>query len=61
MRGGVLIELFTAYKIMRRCKLDTKGQTCFICMEGVERRHAPNEGLVRGCACRGTAGVAHLS
>ena len=43
------------------CADDTKGQTCFICMEGVERRHAPNEGLVRGCACRGTAGVAHLS
>ena len=43
------------------CAEDTKGQTCYICTEGVERRHAKNEGLVRMCACRGTSGCAHLS
>ena len=35
---------------------DTEGQSCFICMDG-----AAEEGLVRGCACRGAAGVAHVS
>ena len=29
------------------CADDTKGQTCYICMEGAERRHTANEGLVR--------------
>ena len=43
------------------CAVDTKGQTCYICMEGIERRHTKNEGLVRMCACRGTAGFVHLS
>ena len=43
------------------CAADTAGQTCYICMEGVERRHTKNEGLVRMCACRGTAGFAHVS
>ena len=39
------------------CADDTKGQTCYICYgEGDE-----DEGLVRGCACRGTAGFAHVS
>ena len=38
------------------CAEDTEGQTCFICMDG-----AAEEGLVRGCACRGAAGVAHVS
>jgi len=38
------------------CAEDTKDQTCYICMEG-----AAEEGLVRGCACRGAAGVAHVS
>ena len=37
-----------------RCAEDTKGQTCYICFDG-------GEGLVRGCACRGTAGFAHVS
>ena len=41
------------------CAEDTKGQTCYICTEAVHRR--TKEGLVRGCACRGTAGVAHVS
>jgi tetratricopeptide (TPR) repeat protein len=48
------------------CAEDTRGQTCYICMEAVHRR--TGEGLVRGCACgdrdgvaSGTAGVAHVS
>ena len=43
------------------CAKDTKNQTCYICMEGAERRHMANEGLVRMCACRGTSGFAHVS
>ena len=38
------------------CADDTKGQTCYICMDG-----AADEGLVRGCACRGENGFAHVS
>ena len=38
------------------CADDTEGQTCYICMDGTAE-----EGLVRGCACRGAAGVAHVS
>ena len=38
------------------CAADTAGQTCFICMDGDDE-----EGLVRGCACRGATGVAHVS
>ena len=41
---------------VEKCAADTAGQTCFICMDG-----AAAEGLVRGCACRGGAGYAHLS
>ena len=42
------------------CAEDTKGQTCYICTEAVVRR--TGEGLVSGyCACRGTAGFAHVS
>ena len=42
------------------CDEDTKGQTCFICMEGIKRRTA--EGLVSGfCACRGGSSFAHVS
>ena len=41
------------------CADDTKGQTCYICTEAVHWK--TKEGLVRGCACRGTAGVAHVS
>ena len=38
------------------CAADTAGQTCYICYcEGDE------EGLVRGCACRGENGSAHVS
>ena len=40
---------------------DAAGQTCYICLEGFERRHDENEGVVRGCACRGTSGFVHLS
>ena len=38
------------------CADDTKGQTCYICLDG-----DAEEGLVRMCACRGAAGFAHLS
>ena len=41
------------------CVDDTKGQTCYICTETVHWK--TKEGLVRMCACRGTAGVAHVS
>jgi hypothetical protein len=51
---------------VEKCAEDTKGQTCYICMEAVHRR--TGEGLVRGCACgdrdgvaSGTTGVAHVS
>ena len=42
-----------------KCAADTPGQTCFICMEAVHWK--TKEGLVRGCACRGGAGFAHVS
>ena len=42
-----------------KCAEDTKGQACYICTEAVHRH--TKEGLVRGCACRGTAGFAHVS
>ena len=38
------------------CADDTEGQTCYICLEDDSE-----EGLVRGCSCRGAAGVAHVS
>jgi hypothetical protein len=41
------------------CADDTKGQTCYICTEAVHWK--TKEGLVRMCACRGTAGFAHVS
>jgi tetratricopeptide (TPR) repeat protein len=48
------------------CADDTKGQTCYICMEAVHSR--TREGLVRGCACgdrdgvaSGRTGIAHVS
>ncbi|CAH0378822.1 unnamed protein product [Pelagomonas calceolata] len=41
------------------CAEDTKGQTCYICTQAVHWK--TKEGLVRGCACRGTAGFAHVS
>jgi hypothetical protein len=41
------------------CADDTKGQTCFICTEALHWK--TKESLVRGCACRGTAGFAHVS
>ena len=42
-----------------KCAEDTKGQTCFICTQALHWK--TKEGLVRGCACRGTAGFAHVS
>jgi len=41
------------------CAEDTKGQTCYICMEAVHP--STGEGLVRGCACQGDQGFAHVS
>ena len=41
------------------CAEDTKGQTCYICTEAVHWK--TKEGLVRMCACRGTAGFVHVS
>ena len=42
-----------------KCSEDTRGQTCYICTEALHWK--TKEGLVRGCACRGTAGFAHVS
>ena len=41
------------------CADDTKGQTCYICTEAAHWK--TKESLVRMCACRGTAGFAHVS
>ena len=41
------------------CADDTKGQTCYICTEALHWK--TKEGLVRGCSCRGTAGLVHVS
>ena len=41
---------------VRSCVADTAGEICYIC-----RTDGKKEGLVRGCACRGTMGAAHLS
>ena len=41
------------------CAEDTKGETCYICTQALHWK--TKEGLVRGCACRGTAGFAHVS
>jgi tetratricopeptide (TPR) repeat protein len=41
------------------CAEDTSGQTCYICTQALHWK--TREGLVRGCACRGTAGFAHVS
>ena len=41
------------------CADDTKGQTCYICTQTFHWK--TKEGLVRMCACRGTAGFAHVS
>ena len=44
---------------VKKCAADTKGQTCYICTEALHWK--TKEGLVRGCACCGTAGCAHVS
>ena len=44
---------------VERCAADTKGQTCYICTQALHWK--TKEGLVRMCACRGTAGFAHVS
>jgi tetratricopeptide (TPR) repeat protein len=43
----------------KACADDTKGQTCYICTQALHWK--TKEGLVRMCACRGTAGFAHVS
>ena len=41
---------------VEKCADDTAGQTCYICLgDGSE------EGLVRGCSCRGASGFVHVS
>ena len=49
---------------VEKCADDTKGQTCYICLQAVHAR--TGEGLVRGCACgdrdgvaSGSTGIAH--
>ena len=44
---------------VEKCAEDTKGQTCYICTQALHWK--TKEGLVRGCSCRGTAGLAHVS
>ena len=44
---------------VEKCADDTKGQTCYICTQALHWK--TKEGLVRMCACRGTAGFAHVS
>ena len=44
---------------VEKCAADTNGQTCYICTEVAHWK--TQESLVRGCACRGTAGFAHVS
>ena len=44
---------------VKECAEDTKGQTCSICWESIHSE--TQEGLVRGCSCRGTAGFVHVS
>ncbi len=41
------------------CAEDTVDQRCYICLDAV--KPDTNEGLVRGCSCRGGAGFAHVS
>ena len=41
------------------CAEDTKGQTCYICIEAVYRH--TKECVVRGCACHTTEGFVHVS
>ena len=41
---------------VEKCAADTKGQICYICMEGNTK-----ESLVRGCACHTTEGFVHVS
>ncbi len=38
------------------CAAATEGQACYICMDD-----GADEGLVRGCSCRGGSGFAHIS
>ncbi len=44
---------------VEKCADDTRGQACYICTQAVHWK--TKEGLVRMCACRGTAGFVHVS
>ena len=44
---------------VENCADDTKGQTCYICLEAVHSQ--TGEGLVRGCGCQGATAYAHIS
>ena len=44
---------------VEKCADDTRGQVCYICTQAVHWK--TKEGLVRMCACRGTAGFVHVS
>ena len=67
--GGVVVERHRVTQphperevmtlAVEACAEDTKGQTCYICTQALHWK--TKEGLVRGCACRGTAGFAHVS
>ena len=62
--GAEMYNADTCYKeavavAAKKCAEDTKGQTCYICTQALHWK--TKEGLVRGCACRGTAGFAHVS
>merc|ERR1719400_2615378 len=61
-RGGNAEQYYADKKYaeaVEACAEDTKGQTCFICTQALHWK--TKEGLVRGCACRGTSGFAHVS
>ena len=45
-----------AAEAVEECAEDTVGQTCYICLDG-----GAEEGLVRGCSCRGASGFVHVS
>ena len=65
-RGGNAEHYHAAQKFkeavaeaVEACAADTKGQTCYICTQALHWK--TKEGLIRMCACRGTAGFAHVS
>jgi len=55
----VTVRQIDVHVVVQACADDTKGQTCYICTQALHWK--TKEGLVRMCACRGTAGFAHVS